>query len=171
MITDSLGVPRFTEKDLVDMIHKGHVDKCTQVLREESTEIEKFNQSADLFSNPHLKKYTPPLVAQDEFDSIMQSEWFMPSEYQEINVYDTLVTRCKDQQEVDRVTEELDEYEKRDMINVLRYIIFLVDFMRENNIVWGVGRGSSVASFVLYLIGIHRVNSIQYGLDFREFMR
>jgi len=43
--------------------------------------------------------------------------------------------------------------------------------MRENGIVWGVGRGASVASYVLYLIGVHRINSIQYGLDWREFLR
>jgi len=57
------------------------------------------------------------------------------------------------------------------MHNLLRYMIYLVDFMRENNIVWGVGRGSSVASYVLYLIGVHRINSIQYGLDWHEFLR
>ena len=35
---------------------------------------------------------------------------------------------------------------------------YLVDTMRNNNIVWGVGRGSSVGSFVLYKIGINRIN-------------
>ena len=57
------------------------------------------------------------------------------------------------------------------MYHLLRYMIYLVDFMRENNIVWGVGRGSSVASYVLYLIGVHRIDSIQYDLDWREFLR
>ena len=57
------------------------------------------------------------------------------------------------------------------MINLLRYMIYLVDFMRENGIVWGVGRGSSVASYVLYLIGVHKIDSIKFGLDWREFLR
>ena len=57
------------------------------------------------------------------------------------------------------------------MMDLLRYMIYLVDFMRKENIVWGVGRGSSVASYVLYLIGIHKVDSIQYGLDYKEFLR
>ena len=70
-----------------------------------------------------------------------------------------------------RVWEELDAYKERGMHDLLRYMIYLVDYMRENNIVWGVGRGSSVASFVLYLIGIHKINSIQYQLDWREFLR
>ena len=49
-------------------------------------------------------------------------------------------------------------------------MVYLVDYMRDNNILWGVGRGSS-ASYVLYLIGIHKINSIQFGLDWREFLR
>ena len=66
---------------------------------------------------------------------------------------------------------ELYEFEKRGLNDVLRYVIYLVDTMRKHNIVWGVGRGSSVASYVLYIIGIHRINSIQYELDWQEFLR
>ena len=66
--------------------------------------------------------------------------------------------------------EELEAFTRRGMHTLLRYMIYLVDFMRENNIVWGVGRGSSVASYVLYLIGVHRIDSIQYDLDWREFL-
>ena len=54
---------------------------------------------------------------------------------------------------------------------MLRYLRYLVDTLRANGIVWGVGRGSSVASFVLYKIGVHRINSIEHDLDFNEFMR
>jgi len=70
-----------------------------------------------------------------------------------------------------RVSEEFEEYRQRNMINLLRYMVYLVDFMRENGIVWGVGRGSSVASYVLYLIGVHKIDSIKFGLDWREFLR
>ena len=66
---------------------------------------------------------------------------------------------------------EIIEYEARGMLDLLCYMVYLVDFMRENKIVWGVGRGSSVSSYILYLIGVHKVDSIQYGLDFNEFMR
>jgi DNA polymerase III alpha subunit len=43
--------------------------------------------------------------------------------------------------------------------------------MRENDIVWGVGRGSSVASYTLYLIGVHKIDSIKYELDINEFLK
>ena len=57
------------------------------------------------------------------------------------------------------------------MITLLKYLKYLVDTMRENKIVWGVGRGSSVASYVLYLIGVHKIDSIKYELDIKEFLK
>ena len=47
----------------------------------------------------------------------------------------------------------------------------LVDVSKENNIVLGVGRGSSVASYILYLLGIHKVDSLAYNLDIKEFLK
>jgi DNA polymerase III alpha subunit len=76
-----------------------------------------------------------------------------------------------DTEEWMRTEAELVEFDQRGMYPLLQYMIYLVDFMRENNIVWGVGRGSSVASYVLYLIGIHRINSIHFDLDWHEFLR
>ena len=70
-----------------------------------------------------------------------------------------------------RTCEELTEYDRRNMFDLLKYMVYLVDFMREHNIVWGVGRGSSVSSYVLYLIGVHKVDSCQFDLDYHEFMR
>ena len=55
--------------------------------------------------------------------------------------------------------------------NLLKFPYFLVTFMRDNKIVWGIGRGSSVASYVLFLLGVHKVDSIQYDLDWQEFLR
>jgi DNA polymerase III alpha subunit len=95
----------------------------------------------------------------------------MPEEYKTLNVHNYILTKCETQEETARCAEELAEFEGRGMINLLRYMIYLVDFMRENSIVWGVGRGSSVSSYVLYIIGVHRVNSIQFDLDWREFLR
>ena len=57
------------------------------------------------------------------------------------------------------------------MIDLLRWLKYFVDTMRSNNLTWGVGRGSSVASYVLYLLGVHKVDSIKYKLDLKEFLR
>jgi len=171
MKTDELGIPRFTNKDLVDMIYSGHVDKCHVVLCDPSDDIEKFNAAMREQYLPELTKYIPLDVDQKDFDGALQSEWFMPDEYKQLTIQNYVLNKCKTDKELERVSEELKAFRERDMFNLLRYMVYLVDFMRENNIVWGVGRGSSVASYVLYLIGVHRINSIQYDLDWREFLR
>ena len=43
--------------------------------------------------------------------------------------------------------------------------------MTQNQVIWGVGRGSSVASFVLYKLGVHKIDSLYYNLDVHEFLR
>ena len=172
--TYSLGIPQFTNKDLVDMIYSGHVDKCHVVLCDPSDDIDKFNVAMREQYLPELKQYIPLDVDQKTFDGALQSEWFMPDEYKKLNVYDYVMNKAETpcpQHTQHRIWEELKAFEERDMEDLLRYMIYLVDFMRENDIVWGVGRGSSVASYVLYLIGVHKINSIQFGLDWREFLR
>ena len=43
--------------------------------------------------------------------------------------------------------------------------------LHDKNVLWGVGRGSSVASYALFLIGVHKIDSVKYDLDWREFLR
>ena len=62
-------------------------------------------------------------------------------------------------------------YQERNLFDLLRYLKYLVDLMRKNRLIWGVGRGSSVASYVLYLLGVHRIDSMYYDLDPSEFLR
>ena len=172
--TDDLGVPRFSNRDLTDMIYSGHVDKCHVVLCDPSDDIDKFNAAMQDQHLPELTKYIALDVDQKTFDGALQSEWFMPDEYKDINVYEYVLGKAETpcpQHVQDRIWQELDAFRERGMKDLLRYMIYLVDFMRENDIVWGVGRGSSVASYVLYLIGVHKIDSIQYGLDWREFLR
>ena len=172
MKTDELGIPRFSNRDLIDMIYTGHVDKVHVVLCDESDDIDKFNKAMEEQGLPKLQKYIPLDVDRKTFDGVCQGEWFMPDAYKELDVVAHLYNLCEgDDERFQRVNEELAEFERRGMFDLLRYMIYLVDFMRENSIVWGVGRGSSVASYVLYLIGVHKINSIQYELDWREFMR
>jgi DNA polymerase-3 subunit alpha len=66
---------------------------------------------------------------------------------------------------------ELLRYVELDLLPLLQYLKYLVDTLRLNNIVWGVGRGSSVSSYVLYKIGVHKIDSLYYGLDYKEFLK
>jgi len=172
MKTDDLGIPRFSNRDLIDMIYSGHADKVHVVLCDANDDIDKFNAAMEEQGFDKLQKYIPLDVDQKTFDGVCQSEWFMPQEYKELDVYTFVMNKAGDDlAELERVEEEIAQFKVRGMNNLLRYMIYLVDFMRENGIVWGVGRGSSVASYVLYLIGVHKINSIQFGLDWREFLR
>jgi len=171
MKTDDLGIPRFTNRDLIDMIYSGQSDKVHVVLCSPTDEVDKFNSAMEDQGLPKLQKYIPLDVDQKTFDGVCQSEWFMPDDYKELDVVRFLNNRQMTFEERQRVQEELQAFTERGMINLLRYMCYLVDFMRENGIVWGVGRGSSVASYVLYLIGVHKIDSIKYNLDWREFLR
>jgi DNA polymerase III alpha subunit len=184
MKTDDLGIPRFSNRDLIDMIYSGHADKVHVVLCEESDDIDKFNAAMEEQGMSPLQKYIPLDVERKDFDGVCQGEWFMPGEYKTFDLLSFLNDRIaqetnipisnleyRNTPEYARMAEEIKEFQERDMVQLLRYMKYLVDFMREHGIVWGVGRGSSVASYVLYLIGVHRINSIQYDLDWREFLR
>jgi DNA polymerase III alpha subunit len=184
MKTDELGIPRFSNRDLIDMIYSGHADKVHVVLCDANDDVDKFNAAMEEQGFDKLQKYIPLDVDQKTFDGALQSEWFMPEEYKTFDLlsflnvrvaqetgYDITDIRYMQTPEYARKEEELKAFQERGMVQLLRYMIYLVDFMRENDIVWGVGRGSSVASYVLYLIGVHRIDSIQYDLDWREFLR
>ena len=171
MKTDELGIPRFSNRDLIDMIYSGHADKVHVVLCDANDDVDKFNVAMEEQGFDKLQKYIPLDVDQKTFDGALQSEWFMPDEYKELSVSAHVLDRCTTDAQRQRVEEELTAFNERGLVPLLQYMIYLVDFMRENDIVWGVGRGSSVASYVLYLIGVHRINSIQYDLDWQEFLR
>ena len=81
------------------------------------------------------------------------------------------VDHAKNENEKIRVEQELILYKKFGLLDVLKFLVYLISTMRENDIVWGVGRGSSVSSYVLYLLGVHKVDSIKYGLDVTDFLK
>lgn len=106
-----------------------------------------------------------------EFDEATSNTWFIPEEYRDMDIAKWVLDCCQSDTELQRVGEELLLFQERNMFPLLRYCKYLVDTMRTHNIVWGVGRGSSVASYILYLIGIHRVNSLHYDLSIDEFLK
>ena len=97
-------------------------------------------------------------------------EWFMPKEYLEMDIEKYLVDQCPEEN-YDRLITELKAYQQRDLLPLLRQMKYIVDTLRENNIVWGVGRGSSVASYVLFLLGVHKIDSVKYELPLEEFFK
>ena len=95
----------------------------------------------------------------------------MPQSYEQLNVKQFLLEKCNTEEERDRVLIEYKLFEQKGFLKVLQFLIYFVDTLRANNVVWGVGRGSSVSSFCLFLIGVHKINPLLYNLDYREFLR
>lgn len=171
-LKDQYGRVVYNRHELYDMLYDGvDIDNVKTVDWHE--DFEKFNSAVEANHLPD-KLYTALeklSCTVEEFDIENQREWYMPEDYRELDVVRFINNREMSHTERERVSEEIDAYRERNLIPLLRYMCYLVDTMRENDIVWGVGRGSSVASYVLYIIGIHRINSIQYELDWREFLR
>lgn len=101
---------------------------------------------------------------------INSNNWFLPEKYKNIDIEQYLIDLCP-KDNLDRLMLELSLFKKNNMIMVLKSMKFLVDTMREHNILWGVGRGSSVASYALFLIGVHKIDSIKYNLSITEFFK
>lgn len=123
------------------------------------------------------------ITVKESLDEI-NSEWNIPEKYKNLNietyVYDKLLEeadRLKDgppeliSLRLNRVEQELQLYSKYNIIDILKTLIFIVDTFHDNKVVWGTGRGSSCSSYILYLIGLHDVDSVEYELDLTEFFR
>jgi len=102
---------------------------------------------------------------------IWTDHWFTPEPYSSIDIHSWCHLRAINDQEHRRIDDELAEMEKRNMIPLLRHLIYCVDTWRANGIVWGVGRGSSVSSLVLHKIGINRINPLDHGLEITEWLK
>lgn len=97
--------------------------------------------------------------------------WLTPEPYATIDLTDWCLSRCRDDDQRIRALSEIAEFERRGMVPVMRHMIYCVDRWRDAGVVWGVGRGSSVSSFVLHLIGINRINPMEHDLDFGEWLK
>jgi DNA polymerase III alpha subunit len=121
-------------------------------------------QYLDRIAFEHLNYPIPPT-------SIDPAHWFIPEDYRTMDILDWLYQRSPTPEIRERVVEELRLFAKHDMVPVLKTMKYVVDTLRANNIVWGVGRGSSVASYVLHIIGVHKIDSIKYNIPIEEFFK
>ena len=168
MRTDVYGQIILNEKDLCDLYLKDPEKIFNTILTE--TDIP-FSQVLNLVQYPTVNKYLDPKISVTEFDNKNQRNWHMPASYKEMDIAQYILSQCTNDAELQRAGQELLLFQEYDMFDLLRYLKYLVDTMRDNNIVWGVGRGSSVSSFILYLIGIHKINSLYFDLDINEFIK
>lgn len=167
---DQFGRRSITSNELADQLYFNPELDLSQFL---VTDPEVYNRSCQQLhvDLERLTQYCASDASVEDFDREHQAKWFMPDQYQELDIAAWVLDQCQGPAELQRCGEELLMYQERNLFPLLCYLKYLVDTMTANNIVWGVGRGSSVASFVLYKIGVHRINSLYYDLDIREFLK
>lgn len=170
MNIDKYGQVHVTEKEAFDALYSGKLNHLDNLFFETDT-VNQFNKSLDLNKDNIKKIKTISNIEEDIdfFDEANQCDWFMPENYFP-NLVEHLYSLCQTNTEKDRVDQELKLFIQHGMFDLLFYLKYLVDTMRQHKIVWGVGRGSSVSSYVLYLLGIHKIDSIKYNLDINEFL-
>jgi DNA polymerase III alpha subunit len=167
---DQYGQAYTDSNELCNLLYKNPGLDISRFQVEDSLEynrsVAELHAELDLLDSYHTIDQTV-----EEFDSMLQKNWRMPKEYKDMDIAEYVLGLCKADHELQRVGQELLLYQERDLFDLLRYLKYLVDILRKNNVVWGVGRGSSVASYVLFLIGVHKIDSLYYNLDIVEFLK
>ena len=169
MYLDKYSNPVFNEQDLFDAIYNGYQFNVSETMIVDRTDAVKALEKQIGFR--FVPPYEPHFDVAD-YDRACQSNWNMPDEYKTLDIEEWVREQTPPwDPESTRVEEELAEFKSRNMLDLLRWLKYFVDTSRSNNVLWGVGRGSSVASYVLYIIGVHKINPIKHNLDWREFLR
>jgi DNA polymerase III alpha subunit len=168
MRTDQYGQIVLDEQELCDLYMRDPERTVRSVLLETSIEL---HSDLELEAAPAVNQWHDDARSMAQWDDDNQKNWLMPEEYAQLDIAQWVLNQCSNDVELQRTGSELIEYQRRDCFDMLRYMKYLVDTMRQHNVLWGIGRGSSVASFVLYLIGVHRINSIEYDLSLDEFLK
>ena len=162
----------FNDNDVADLLMQGRdIDSLNGMLVDSTVNIEKIVEFVDDFPNKFVcyNYVNDQLIP--EWDHVKQQNWHMPQEYKDMDIAQYILDLCTGEAELQRCGEELLLFQEKDLFNLLKFLKYLVDIMKANNVIWGVGRGSSVASFVLYKMGVHRINSMFYKLHISEFLR
>ena len=152
------------EETGINLLYKGKSLKHVEF--KESNDIDLYNKNCSEFDIESLQ-----ILSENDFDRI--NTYLIPEHYKSLDVeeYVRKLVEDGDPDQIGRVEMELTEFKTRNLFPVLKVLIYIIDTMRKNNLVWGIGRGSSVASYVLYLIGVHKVDSLKYNLDIKEFLK
>lgn len=172
MEVNEYGICFRTEQELIDGMYRNPSVLVHKAISELS-EQQEYNNASERYYFDQRAEYCSkkPDLSLDEFHKSNQDTWFMPDDYKSFNIHQFLIDSCKNDAELHRIAYEIGLFEDRDLLPLLRYIKYLVDTMREHKIVWGVGRGSASSSYVLFKIGVHKVDSIKYNLDVSELFK
>ena len=118
-----------------------------------------------------------PLKTKAETSFPVPPEWSLPDSYKYLNLDEYLISLADriEQDELydrrlERLAQEIELFETMRLTEVLKALIFIVEEMTRQGVVWGVGRGSSCSSYLLYLIGLHEVDVVRFDIPITDFI-
>jgi DNA polymerase III alpha subunit len=166
------GDSTYTAANICDLLIKGYKIEEGIYVDKTSDEIDQFNKLSK------LKISTKSMLKNINID------WNIPEEYLNIDIHKYIFKKFLNMVEsgqikgsnniilrYERIEKELQLYEKYDLLYLIKTIIYIIEEFNKNNVVWGTGRGSSCCSYILYVIGLHEVDSVEYNLSLDEFFR
>ena len=174
MNVDAYGQVKFNTQEVLESIYNS-ADSIVNYI-DSQHEIDCHTQHCNVFE---INKLQLPIAIQTDlidFHKQNSSAWLIPNNYKTMDIEQHLAEKLLDYKLTDAkyvqtLADELAEYRARNMIDLLKFLKYLMDTCHTQDIVTGVGRGSSVSSLVLYLIGVHAIDPIKYNLDYKEFLR
>jgi DNA polymerase III alpha subunit len=170
MKQNNFGELIFTDTDVMDLVMQGRdLSILDGMIVDDTVDLSRMPDNLD--PAPNFQQQQFHTIPVSEWHAQQQANWHMPEEYKQLDIAAHVLGLCTNEAELQRCGEELLLYQERNLFNLLKYLKYLVDVMTKNKIIWGVGRGSSVASFVLFKLGVHRIDSLHYNLDVYEFLR
>ena len=168
MLTNKFGEQIFSEEELCELYLVNPDRNPKFFLTDDIIDL----SSIDINKVPKLIVYSDKdFNSISEYDKFQQSKYYMPVDYKNLDIAEYILGLCTTDEELQRVGQELLLYQKLDLFDLLKFLKYLVDTLRKHNIVWGVGRGSSVRSYVLFLLGVHKINSLYFDLNIEEFLK
>jgi DNA polymerase III alpha subunit len=157
MLVNEQGFAFVTDDDLVELLLE---QRKVRILPSNVSNWSEFDK------NCKTNKLENPFSLAEE-----NLSWNFPDKYKQLDIEDYLLSKCSTAGQYQRVADELELFKERDLFDLLKFLVYFMDVVKSNNVIYGVGRGSSVASYCLHLIGVHRVDSLKYNLDIKEFLK
>ena len=176
MIVDEYGQVYLNNKEITDKFYSDVNFNTASLFLQDDHEYKLHNNSCTQFEINPLEKPNKPDIDPVEYHQLLSSDWHMPDTYKNLDVLDFCCKKLEEKnlialEYVQILNKEYKEFKQRNMIDILRFMCYIMDQIVQKDIVTGVGRGSSVSSLVLYLIGVHYIDPVKYNLSYKEFLR
>ena len=121
----------------------------------------------------NLNKLLPTPIQEKTHCNSLDLSWNIPDHYKQLDLEYYFFEKCKGLsiEYLERVAIELVLFDEYGLNDLLKTLIYLIDEFKKMNIVWGIGRGSSCSSLLLYLIDLHMIDPIKYNIEITDFLR